>query len=86
MIRFKILVNQLHIYDLILHQLCFGTVVIEFRFTKDVVILALMPCNFGKGKELILRHQRFVLGGDDFIELVQGDNAVQICGSIKIFP
>ena len=86
MIWVKVLVDQHYIYDFILHQIGVRTVVIEFGFTKDIIVLAFMPCNFGKGKELFLRHQRFILRSDDPIELTQGDNAVQICSGIEIFP
>ena len=86
MIGIKILVDQLHVDDLIFHQLRFGAVVIEFRLAEDVVVLTLMPRDFGKGQKPPPGYKGFILGGDDPIELVQGDNAVQIGGGIKILP
>ena len=86
MIWVKVLVDQHYIYDFILHQIGVRTVVIEFGFTKDIIVLAFMPCDFCKSKKLFLCHQRFILRSDDPIELTQGDNAIQVRSSIKILP
>ena len=52
---------------------------------QNVVVLALVSCNFRKGKKFILSHQLRAEREDDLLCLVQRDDTVEICHCIEIF-
>ena len=59
--------NERDIYDLSVQDIFEFPIHIEFVKTQDIVVLALVPGDFRKGKELVPRHQLGALRRYDLV-------------------
>ena len=53
--------------------------------TQNIVALAFMTGDLGKGKKFVFRYQLRAEGEDNLLRFVQRDDAVEVCHCIEVF-